>query len=210
MTNTLSATVTDARAAVLTTDHVLDHVHSFAPMLAHLEKEAPRVREWARVLAERLIAGHRLLVAGNGGSAAQAQHLTGELVGRFDGERRPFSAIALSTETSTLTAIGNDYGYDEVFARQVRGHGRAGDILITLSTSGRSRNLVRAAEAARECELTCWTMTGAAPNRLELTSDDRVCLPGLAAHVQEGQLILIHALCRAFDAEIAARERAAA
>ena len=92
--------------------------------------------------------GQRLLAAGNGGSAAEAQHLTAELVGRFDGERVPFSAISLHAETSAVTAIANDYGYDDVFARQVRAHGRSGDVLMLLSTSGKSPNLLRAAEAA--------------------------------------------------------------
>ena len=96
-------------------------------------------------LAELLPAGGRILVAGNGGSAAEAQHLTAELVGRMRDDRTPFSALALSAETSSLTAIANDYGYDEAFARQVRAHGRTGDVLLTLSTSGRSRSVIDAA-----------------------------------------------------------------
>ena len=94
-----------------------------------------------------LAAGGRLLAAGNGGSAAQAQHLTAELVGRYRDERPGYSAIALHADTSTLTAVGNDYGFDSLFARQVTAHGRPGDILILLSTSGRSPNLLAAAEA---------------------------------------------------------------
>ena len=111
-------------------------------------------------------AGQRLLAAGNGGSAAEAQHLTAELVGRFDGERVPFSAISLHAETSAVTAIANDYGFEELFARQVRAHGRSGDVLMLLSTSGKSPNLLRAAEAAARLNITTWALTGPAPNPL--------------------------------------------
>ncbi len=113
-----------------------------------------RLAAWGVELAQRLLRGQRLLAAGNGGSAAEAQHLTAELVGRFDGERVPFSAISLHAETSAVTAIANDYGYDEVFARQVRAHGRSGDVLMLLSTSGQSPNLLRAAEAAARLNVT--------------------------------------------------------
>lgn len=111
--------------------------------LAHLTAALPPFRRcepllarWGATLARRLTDGGRLLVAGNGGSAAEAQHLTAELVGKLRDDRQPFSAIALHAETSALTAIGNDYGYAEVFARQVRAHGRPDDVLLLLSTSG--------------------------------------------------------------------------
>lgn len=106
------------------------------------------VSAWGWHLAGVLMSGGRLLACGNGGSAAQAQHLTAELSGRYRADRQPLSAIALSTEAPALTAIGNDYGFDHVFARQVRAHGRPGDVLMLLSTSGRSQNLVEAAQAA--------------------------------------------------------------
>src|SRR5215212_5582040 len=104
----------------------------------------------AALLPFRAAGSGRLLVGGNGGSAAEAQHLAAELVGRLREERIPLSAIALTADSSAVTAISNDYGYEEVFARQVRAHGRPDDVLIVMSTSGRSPNLVRAAEAARE------------------------------------------------------------
>ena len=155
---------------------------------------------WAAVLAERLGQGSRLLVAGNGGSAAEAQHLTAELVGRYDGERTPFSAIALHADTSSVTAIGNDYGYAEVFARQVRAHARPGDIVMLLSTSGASANLLAAARAARECGALSWALTGPAPNPLGSAVDEVLALEARNCHVQESQLVAIHALCEGFDA----------
>src|SRR5690606_34246671 len=117
--------------------------------LAGLRAQVPLVEGWGRELAARLASGSRLLAAGNGGSAAQAQHLTAELVGRYRDERAPLSAIALHAETSALTAIVNDYGIDEMFARQVRAHGRPGDVLVVMSTSGRSPNMLAAAAAGR-------------------------------------------------------------
>lgn len=184
------------------------HLASLDAVLAALRSEAERLRTWGCELAHRSLAGHRLLAAGNGGSAAEAQHLTAELVGRFDGDRRPFAAVALHADTSAVTAIGNDYGFDEVFARQVQAHGRPGDVLVLLSTSGRSRNLVRAAEAARSLGITTWALTGAAPNPLAAMVDDCVALPGPSANVQEAQLVAVHTVCRAFDATVRRVERA--
>ena len=181
---------------------IQEHVQGLLPVLAALRAEAQHLGEWGAELAQRLRGGARLLAAGNGGSAAEAQHLTAELVGRFDGERRAFSAIALHGDSSSLTAIGNDYGFDEVFARQVRGHARAGDVLILLSTSGQSRNLVRAADEARRAGVATWAITGPGPNPLTLACDDHIALPGRAPNVQEAQLVAVHAICRAFDREI--------
>lgn len=182
---------------------VEDHVLAVSPVLDALRNEADHLAAWGVELAGRLHAGSRLLAAGNGGSAAEAQHLTAELVGRFDGERRAFSAIALNAETSSITAIGNDYGFEEVFARQVRAHARPGDLVVLLSTSGRSRNLLLAAEAAAEMGATTWAMTGRGPNPLTDACDDFLALPGPSASVQEAQLVAVHALCRVFDRQIA-------
>jgi phosphoheptose isomerase len=149
-----------------------------------------------------------LLVVGNGGSAAEAQHLTAELVGRFETERRALSALCLHADTSTLTAIGNDYGLEEAFARQVRAHGRPGDVLIALSTSGSSPNVLAAAEAANEAGLTTWALTGDAPNPLAEVCDDALALPGAAtATVQELHLVALHLVCGAVDREVARRAR---
>lgn len=178
------------------------HLHNVAPALESLRRQAPVLAAWGRELAGRLLAGNRLLAAGNGGSAAEAQHLTAELVGRFDGERAPFSAISLHTDTSAVTAIANDYGFEELYARQVRAHGRPRDVLMLLSTSGRSPNLLRAAEAATRIGITTWALTGPGPNPLSLSCDQVLAIEGPAASAQECHLIGLHAICRAFDAEI--------
>lgn len=161
---------------------------------------ADLLERWAGELARALPAGGRLLAAGNGGSAAQAQHLTAELVGRYRRERPPFSAIALHAETSSVTAIGNDYGYDHVFARQVAAHGRPGDVVLLLSTSGRSDNLLSAATTARDLGLRVWALTGRAPNPLAQAADEALCIDAEAtATVQEAHLVAVHLLCEAFD-----------
>jgi D-sedoheptulose 7-phosphate isomerase len=177
-----------------------DHLAASRQGLRSLAPELPRLERWGGVLRARLEQGGRLLVAGNGGSAALAQHLAGELVGRFDRERPPFSALALSAETAGLTAIGNDYGFDEVFARQVGAHGRPGDVLIALSTSGRSPNLLRAAGTARGQGLFTWAMTGPAPNPLGNAVDDVLAIPCVdTASAQDVQQVAVHLLCLAFE-----------
>jgi D-sedoheptulose 7-phosphate isomerase len=163
-----------------------------------------RLERWGTDLGRVLYHGGRLLVAGNGGSAAAAQHLTAELVGKLREDRMPLSAIALSAETSSLTAIGNDYGYDEVFARQVRAHGRPGDVLLLLSTSGRSANLLRAGRAATATGLRCWALTGPAPNPLAALCDDVLAVPSPEPQVvQELHLVSAHVLCEHIEQAIA-------
>lgn len=165
-------------------------------MMAH----STRIESWGRHLADVLTGGGRLLACGNGGSAAEAQHLTGELVGRFCSDRRPFSAIALHADTSALTAITNDYGGHDAFARQVFGHGRPGDMLVALSTSGTSRNVVSAAKAAHEVGMTAWALTGPAPNTLAAVCDDAIAVEApTIATVQEIHLAVVHALCAVVD-----------
>src|SRR5690606_25620855 len=123
------------------------------------DPDTPKICVWGHKLAAVLTGGGRLLACGNGGSAAEAQHLTAELVGRYRADRAPYAAIPLHGDTSTITAIGNDFGPEEVFARQVHAHGRPGDVLICLSTSGTSRNVLAAAAAGRDRGLTTWALT---------------------------------------------------
>ncbi|WP_186381365.1 PfkB family carbohydrate kinase [Cellulosimicrobium sp. TH-20] len=176
-----------------------------------LTAEAGRIDAWGARLADTVLAGGRLLVAGNGGSAAEAQHLTAELVGRFDGERTPLSAISLHAETSSLTAIVNDYGIAEMYARQVAAHGRPGDVLVLLSTSGESENVVAAARRARELGLTTWALTGPRDCALAAACDDVLALRGAStSSVQELHLVVVHALCAALDAHVRHREAHAA
>lgn len=205
-TQTVASPAADGDAAGPAVQHpdaaVEAHLLSVLPALESLRSQSPRLAAWGGELARRLQAGHRLLAAGNGGSAAEAQHLTAELVGRFDGERAPFSAIALHADTSAVTAISNDYGFEEIYARQVRAHGRPRDVLILLSTSGKSPNLLRAAEAAAGMGVTTWALTGKGPNPLTRCCDETIVVQGPAANAQECHLIAVHAICRAFDAEI--------
>jgi D-sedoheptulose 7-phosphate isomerase len=184
------------------------HLGELERPLRELARDAPRIERWGRSLARVLLAGGRLLTAGNGGSAAEAQHLAGELVGRYRDDRAPFSAIALCAESASFTAIGNDYGAEEVFARQVRAHGRPGDVLVLLSTSGCSPNVLAAAGAAAECGIATWALTGAPGNPLASSADE--CLAVDSPHtatVQEIHLIAIHLLCEAFDEAVAERSR---
>lgn len=181
------------------------HLQNVLPALESLRGQADRLASWGQELAQRLLRGQRLLAAGNGGSAAEAQHLTAELVGRFDGERVPFSAISLHAETSAVTAIANDYGFEELFARQVRAHGRSGDVLILLSTSGKSPNLLRAVETAAGLNISTWALTGPGPNPLADACDEAVIIDAVSANAQEGHLIALHAMCRAFDTEVSRR-----
>jgi D-sedoheptulose 7-phosphate isomerase len=177
-----------------------DHFAVLSEALERIRFAAPTIQRWGRHLAEVLSGGGRLLTCGNGGSAAEAQHLSGELVGRFLHERQPLSAIALHADTSAGTAIVNDYGEHEFFARQVRAHGRPGDVLIALSTSGRSQNVVAAAKTAREIGMTAWALTGPPPNRLAAVCDDAVTVdtPSVPT-VQEVHLAVVHALCTVLD-----------
>lgn len=190
--------------------HAVEHCRALAECIDRLEQDhLALLARWAGVLAELLPAGGRLLAAGNGGSAAQAQHLTAELVGRYDGERPGYSAIALNAETSSLTAIGNDYGYEEVFARQVKAHGRPGDALVLMSTSGRSPNLLRAAQAGHARGLRVWSMTGRRPNPLADLADEALDIEApRTATVQEAHLLSLHLLCELFDEARAAQEAA--
>ncbi len=177
-----------------------EHFVALRRALAEMDAAGSRIESWGRHLAGVLAGGGRLLACGNGGSAAEAQHLTGELVGRYLHDRRPLSAIALHADTSALTAIGNDYGETELFARQVVAHGRPGDVLVALSTSGTSRNVVSAVKAAHEVGMTTWALTGPAPNTLAAISDDAIAVPAPSmATVQEIHLVVVHVLCAALD-----------
>jgi phosphoheptose isomerase len=189
-----------------TSDWLTEHEREFQEGMASLATQHTVVQSWAEELASTLLSGGRLLAAGNGGSAAEAQHLTAELVGRFRGERRPLSALSLCSESSSVTAILNDYGPDEVFARQVEAHGRAGDIVVLLSTSGTSSNVVHAAKRAHDVGMRVWAMTGPGPNPLASLADDCLAITaGSTAAVQEVHLVAVHALCAALDAVL--RER---
>jgi D-sedoheptulose 7-phosphate isomerase len=172
------------------------HLRKLRTALTQVDDHAVTIRAWGGKLAGVLSAGGRLLACGNGGSAAEAQHLTAELVGRFRADRQPYAAIPLHADTSSMTAIANDFGADQVYARQVRAHGRPGDVLVCLSTSGGSA----AARAAQEHGILAWALTGPAPNPLADLCDETVAVPADdTATVQEVHLALIHMLCDAVE-----------
>jgi len=163
--------------------------------------------EVAARLIETLRTGHKVLVAGNGGSAAEAQHFAAELVGRFKRERAPYAVLSLTTDTSILTAVANDYGYQDVFARQVLAFGQPGDMLVAFSTSGESENLLRAATAAQHCMMAIIAVTGDRPSRLECLADVTVRVPTVdTAITQELHMIVTHILCDIAESELAADE----
>jgi D-sedoheptulose 7-phosphate isomerase len=187
------------------TSHVGGHVDRLVTALRANAGALRRVDGWGEHVASVLLGGGRLLAAGNGGSAAEAQHLTAELVGRYLEERQPFSAIALHAETSSLTALCNDYGPEHAFARGVRAHGRRGDVLVALSTSGRSPNVLAAVAAAREVGLRVYALTGPAPNPLADACPDAAAAVEAesTATVQEVHLVAVHVLCAAVDRAVA-------
>jgi D-sedoheptulose 7-phosphate isomerase len=157
----------------------------------------------AEVTAEALGAGRKLLLCGNGGSAADAQHWAAELVGRFLHDRPPLAAIALTTDSSALTCIGNDYGFEQVFARQVAALGQGGDVLFALSTSGNSANVLAALEIARGRGMLCVGFTGMRAGRMDTLCDLLLRVPSTeTARIQEGHEALGHALCGAIEARL--------
>ena len=179
------------------------HLLAAVEALSSLEPALPLIGRWGHHLASVLRGGGRLLAAGNGGSAAQAEHLAAELVGRYRRERPALSALALSSEGATVTALGNDYGMEALFSRQVEAHGRPGDVLVAVSTSGRSPDVLAAVATARERGITTWALTGRAPNPLAEAADEALCVDAEeTATVQEAHEVVAHLLCEALDASL--------
>jgi D-sedoheptulose 7-phosphate isomerase len=156
------------------------------------------------VMTGCLRAGGKILACGNGGSAADAQHFSAELLNRFEVERPPLAAIALTTDTSTLTSIGNDYGYEQVFEKQVQALGRSGDVLFAISTSGNSANVMAAMRAATACGMTIVALTGRGGGKMAAMlspADVHICVPHtVTARIQEVHLLALHCLCDGIDA----------
>src|ERR1700723_3313356 len=152
------------------------------------------------LICASLAAGGQLFVAGNGGSAADAQHIAAELTGRFLRERQPLRAMALHGNTSALTAIGNDYGYDRVFARELSAHARPGDVFLAITTSGNSANILRAIEAARQSKVTVIGLTGETGGQMRDACDLCICVPSKStARIQEMHITIGHAMCELLE-----------
>ncbi|MEO8936907.1 MAG: phosphoheptose isomerase [Burkholderiaceae bacterium] len=155
------------------------------------------------LMFEALSNDHKILSCGNGGSAADAQHFSAELIGRFERERLPLSAIALSTDTSLITAVANDYSFEQIFAKQVTGLGRSGDVLFAISTSGNSKNVIAAIEAAFARDMRVVALTGkggGAIGELLRDNDVHICVPhDRTARIQEVHLLCLHCLCDGID-----------
>jgi D-sedoheptulose 7-phosphate isomerase len=168
------------------------------------EKTLPDlVAQGVLAMTSCLQSGGKVMACGNGGSAADAQHFAAELMGRFERERQELAAIALTTDSSILTAVGNDYSYDEVFSKQVRGLGKKGDVLLAISTSGNSKNVVKAIEAAKKIGIKIIALTGNGGGKMAalLDKDDiHLCAPSTrTARIQETHLVLLHGLCDGVD-----------
>ncbi len=177
-------------------DEVRRQLAASATLLQATMDLAPEISEATTVVAEALRSGGLVAFCGNGGSAADCQHLAGELVGRFRRERPAWRALALTTDTSVLTAIGNDYGYEQVFARQVEAHLKAGDVLVVFSTSGKAPNCLLAADAARARGATVVGLTGDHGGDLRARCDICLCVPGDdTPRVQEAHIAIGHIIC---------------
>jgi D-sedoheptulose 7-phosphate isomerase len=178
------------------TDFLSSGLEEHLDVFRRLPELAPAIRQAAALLAGSLAQGGKIMLCGNGGSAADSQHLAAELTGRFLKDRRPLAALALSTDTSALTCIGNDYSFDEVFSRQVTGLGRSGDCLVAISTSGNSRNVMRAAEAARAAGMRVIGLLGRDGGTLRGLCDIALIVPSpTTARIQEAHIFIGHSLC---------------
>lgn len=183
---------------------ILAHFHESAELKMHAaDILAPAISDAIDLLFMALSNGNKILVCGNGGSAADSQHFAAELVGRFERERLPLPAMALTTDSSILTAVGNDYSYRDIFSKQVQAFGQAGDVLLAFSTSGNSANIIAAIEVAQERDMRVLALTGKGGGeigRILSDVDVHLCVPhDRTARIQEVHLVMIHCLCDGID-----------
>ena len=167
---------------------------------------APQIADGAQLMLQALLADKKILACGNGGSAADAQHFSSELLNRFETERPGLPAVALTTDSSTITSIGNDYHFDDIYAKQIRALGQPGDILLAISTSGNSTNIIHAVAAAHEREMNCIILNGREGGELAgmlQDGDVEIRIPGTStARIQEMHIIAIHCLCDLIDLQL--------
>ncbi|MDR6953018.1 D-sedoheptulose 7-phosphate isomerase [Ancylobacter sp. 3268] len=177
-------------------------------LMKRLTEVSDDVASAAEAWMAALTNGGKVIFCGNGGSAADAQHLAAELMGRFLFDREPMAALSLTVDTSALTAIGNDYGYENTFSRQLRGIGRAGDVLVGMSTSGNSANVVKAFEVAREMGIVTIGLTGANGGRMTALSDILIAVPhGQTNHIQEAHITVGHLICALVESTLCSPKR---
>jgi D-sedoheptulose 7-phosphate isomerase len=194
-------TLLDAEAVAAA---LLDRARALSTILALLATNSHQITRVAAIIVEALATGHLVMVCGNGGSAAEAEHLAGEFVGRFRREREPWPVLALTADSAVLTAVANDYGYETVFARQVAAFGHHGDVLVGISTSGESPNVVNAACEARDRDMAVIALTGREPTRLGLFSDVAIAVPATeTALVQEVHAVLVHLISEIVESSLA-------
>ena len=186
-----------SNTTILLTTSLREHLQTFESLV---ETTLPDIERSGRLICDALQAGRKILLCGNGGSAADAQHIAAELIGRYEKPRRSFPAIALTTDTSSLTALSNDFGFADVFARQVIGLAQSGDVLVAISTSGKSPNILRAVEKARETGCQTIALTGAGGEPLASACDIAVIVPaGRTSRVQEAHITIGHLWCEMID-----------
>src|ERR1700737_2625828 len=184
-------------AQTLLTRSLREHLASAQELL---DSQLPEIEQTGQMICQTLASGNKLLICGNGGSAADAQHIAAELVGRYEEQRRAWPAIALTTDTSALTALSNDYGYESVFARQVEALATSGDILIALSTSGKSANVIKAAEVASKLGCKTIALTGATSEPLRSRCDLTIAVPSRrTSRIQEAHITIGHLWCEMVD-----------
>jgi D-sedoheptulose 7-phosphate isomerase len=189
------------------TDRITDIFSSHLEITqASMEQLAPTIVEAASSITEALLSDRKILTCGNGGSAGDAQHFSSEMLNRFERERPGLPAMALTTDSSTLTSIANDYSYKDIFSKQISALGQQGDVLIAFSTSGGSPNILRAVKAAHSRQMTCIALTGKGGGELmQMMEGDDICLcvpASSTARIQEVHLIIIHCLCDLIDNQI--------
>ena len=177
-------------------DFIIQECQTISDNFSKLKELAPRLRETVEVCIKAIKNGHKVMFCGNGGSASQSQHLAAELVGRYKKNRTAMASIALTTDTSILTAVGNDYGFDEIFVRQLQGLGQCEDVLIGLSTSGNSPNVLKAFELAKQMKITTVAFVGQSGGKMGQMADIALCVPSSKTNnIQEMHLALGHMLC---------------
>ena len=183
------------------------NIEDVKAMLPNLQALQPQVNAAAAAIAESLLAGNKLLACGNGGSAADASHLTTEFVCRFNKDRKPYAALSLATHGGDLTAIGNDYAFDDLFGRQVEAFGRKGDVLTAFTTSGQSENVRRALIAAKKFGVISIAFLGKDGGKCAGLADIELIVPGtITARIQEGHKILLHTVCEMVEVELQAAQ----